>query len=454
MTVKPANGYLGARARQTALDWARRSASRPDDLSPRPREPRSGAKSPSFATLPGFQHMKVQKAAADLLKIENPFFKAHDRRAGATAFIGGRELLNFASYDYLGLNGHPDVMHKAREAIDLYGISASASRVVSGERMVHRELEQKLAAMHGAEDAVAFVSGHATNVSTIGHLLQSEDLIVHDAYIHNSVVTGAKLAGAARQVFPHNDLDALERILKNRAHRHAKTLIVVEGVYSMDGDMPDLPAIVSLKEKYGAWLMVDEAHSIGVLGETGRGIAEHFGIDPTWVDIWMGTLSKTFASCGGYIAGKGDLVDYLKFSASGFVYSVGLSPVLAASASAAVDTMLAKPERVRRAQSNCRYFLEAATRAGIDTGVSQGHAIVPAMMHDSIKATVVAARLQQEGVNVLPIIFPAVPEKSARLRYFVTSEHTEEQIDLAIRSLSKVATEYDSDPVALDQFAP
>ena len=454
MTAKSKNGHLGAQDRQTALAWARRAASHPDVPTSRASEPRRRSAAPSFAMLPGFQHMKVQKAAADLLQIEIPFFKAHERRAGATAFIEGRELLNFASYDYLGLNGHPDVMNRAREAIDLYGISASASRVVSGERLVHRELEQKLAALHDAEDAVAFVSGHATNVSTIGHLLQPEDLIVHDAYIHNSVVTGAKLAGAVRQVFPHNDLDALESILQERAHRHAKTLIVVEGVYSMDGDTADLPAIVSLKEKYGAWLMVDEAHSIGVLGETGRGIAEHFGLDPKRVDIWMGTLSKTFASCGGYIAGKQDLVDYLKFSASGFVYSVGLSPVLAASASAALDTMLESPERVRRAQSNCRYFLEAANQAGLDTGVSQGHAIIPAMMHDSIKATAIAARLQQEGVNVLPIIFPAVPEKSARLRYFVTSEHTREQIDLAIRSLSEVAAAYDRNPVAVDRIAP
>ena len=452
MTSSGGKGHLGAHERQTALKWARRSKQRTDEFPNQadPSPPKTAA--PSFTSLPGVQQMRVQKAAADLLQIENPFFRAHEKRAGAKAGIDGRELLNFASYDYLGLNGHPNVLDAARDSIDRYGLSASASRVVSGERVIHRELEQKLAALHGAQDAVAFVSGHATNVSTIGHLLQSDDLIVHDAYIHNSVVTGAKLSGAVRQVFPHNDLDALETILKKRADRHAKTLIVVEGVYSMDGDTANLPPIIALKEKYGAWLMVDEAHSIGVLGETGGGIAEHFGIDPQRVDIWMGTLSKTLASCGGYIAGKRDLVDYLKFTASGFVYSVGLSPVLAASASAALDVMAQDPERVRRVQGNGRYFLDAANRAGIDTGVSQGHAIVPAMIGDSIKATVMAARLERERINVLPIIFPAVPEKAARLRYFITSEHTEEHFDLAIEALAKVSREYDSDPVLLDQI--
>ena len=453
MSSSGGKGPLGAKDRQAALTWARRAKKRQNEFpSPEVDRIRKPA-APDFATLPGFQQMKIQKAAADLLGIKNPFFRAHDRRAGATTFIGGQEFLNFASYDYLGLNGHPDVLNAAKEAADRYGMSASASRVVSGERLIHRELEEKLAALHEAEDAVVFVSGHATNVSTIGHLLQPDDLIIHDAYIHNSIVTGAKLSGAARQVFQHNDLDALEAILKKRANRHEKTLIVVEGVYSMDGDTPDLPAILDLKEKYGAWLMVDEAHSIGILGKTGRGIAEHFGVDPRRVDIWMGTLSKTFASCGGYIAGKRDLVDYLKFSASGFVFSVGLSPALAASASTALDTMYREPDRVQRAQANGLYFMKTAQSAGIDVGVSQGHAIVPAMTNDSLKATVLAAQLGNEGINVLPIIFPAVPEKSARLRYFVTSEHTKEQIDFAVECLSKISSEYDTNPVSIDQMS-
>ncbi|WP_422036039.1 aminotransferase class I/II-fold pyridoxal phosphate-dependent enzyme [Roseibium sp.] len=452
MSSSSGKGGLDSRSRQTALDWARRSKNRQNEFpSPNPvRAPRASA--PDFSTLPGFQQMKLQKAAADLLGIENPFFKTHDQRAGPTAVIDGKEFLNFASYDYLGLNGHPAVIQAAKDAADRYGMSASASRIVSGERKIHGELEQKLAALHEAESAVVFVSGHATNVSTIGHILQKDDLIVHDAYIHNSIVTGAKLSGAVRQAFQHNDLDSLETILKERAGNHGKILIVVEGVYSMDGDMATLPSIIELKEKYGAWLMVDEAHSIGILGETGRGIAEHYGVDPSRVDIWMGTLSKTLASCGGYIAGKRDLIDFLKFTASGFVFSVGLSPALAASASTALDVMQAEPERVQRAQQNGNYFLRAATGVGLDVGVSQGHAIVPLMIGDSLKATVLASRLSEEGVNVLPIIFPAVPEKSARLRYFITSEHTEIQIDNAINAFERVALDFEANPVSLNQL--
>lgn len=443
---------LGPQGRKAALDWARRSKKKQVGLSSSEADTARVQAAPSFDTLPGFQQMKVQKAAADLLGIENPFFRAHDRRAGATAFIGGEEYVNFASYDYLGLNGHPAVIQAAKDALDRYGVSASASRVVSGEREIHRELEDKLAALHGTESAVVFVSGHATNVSTIGHLLQQDDLIVHDTYIHNSIVTGAKLSGAVRQAYQHNDLDALEAILKSRVGRHKKTLIVAESVYSMDGDIPDLKGLVELKEKYGAWLMVDEAHGIGVLGDTGRGIAEHCGIDPRKVDIWMGTMSKTLASCGGYIAASRDLVEYLKFSASGFVFSVGLAPALAASASTALDVMQQEPQRVRRVQANGQYFLDTARRAGLDVGISQGHAIVPVMVRDSLKATVLAARLGKEGVNVLPIIFPAVPEKSARLRYFITSEHTKEHIDFAVETLTRITSDFDSNPVSIEQL--
>ena len=452
MSISSLKGGLDSRGRQTALDWARRSKKRQSELtSANPvRAPRVSA--PDFSTLPGFEQMKLQKAAADLLGIENPFFRAHDQRAGPTAVIDGKEFLNFSSYDYLGLNGHPAVIQAAKDAADRYGMSASASRVVSGERKIHGELEQKLAAFHETESAVVFVSGHATNVSTIGHILQKDDLLVHDAYIHNSIVMGAKLSGALRQAFKHNDLDSLESILKERAGHHGKILIVVEGVYSMDGDMATLPSIIELKKKYGAWLMVDEAHSVGILGKTGRGIAEHCGVDPGDVDIWMGTLSKTLASCGGYIAGKRDLVDYLKFTAPGFVFSVGLSPALAASASTALDVMHAEPERVQRAQQNGNYFLRAAKEAGLDVGVSQGHAIVPLMIGDSLKATVFASRLSKEGVNVLPIIFPAVPEKSARLRYFITSEHTENQIDNAISAFERVAHDFEANPVSLNQL--
>ncbi len=406
---------------------------------------------PKFSDLPGYQDLCLQKTAADLLEIENPFFRAHDMRAGATTQINGKTYLNFSSYDYLGLNGHEAIHKAAKQAIDHYGISASASRLVAGERTIHRELESQLAQLYGAESAIAFVSGHATNVTSIGQLMQAGDLIVHDSYSHNSIIMGAKLSGAARQSFPHNDMNALENILKLRASRYPRTLIVVEGVYSMDGDYPDLPKLIQLKQKYGAWLMVDEAHSLGIMGRTGRGIAEHFQLDSSLVDIWMGTFSKTLASCGGYVAGCRELVEYLKLTAPGFVYSVGIAPPIAAAAYEAIQVMLNEPQRVKNAQANGDYFLKEAKSAGLDTGLSQGCAVVPIMIGDSLKATVLSARLLERGLNVLPIIYPAVPEKSARLRFFITSEHTYEQLDLAVSLLREEIDIYGKDPISIQQ---
>ncbi|WP_310618940.1 aminotransferase class I/II-fold pyridoxal phosphate-dependent enzyme [Flexibacterium corallicola] len=406
-----------------------------------------------FSDLPGFKEMKIQRAAADLLKVDNPFFRAHDGRASDTTHIDGKAYLNFASYDYLGLNGHPEVIEAAKAAADHYGISAGASRVVAGERPIHRALEEQLAKLYGVESAVAFVSGHATNVTVIGQLMEQEGLILHDSYIHNSIVTGAKLSGAVRQSFAHNDYEALERILENRAHRHKRVLIVVEGIYSMDGDFPDLPRLLEIKRKYNAWLMVDEAHSLGILGKTGRGLAEHFGIDPREVDIWMGTFSKTLAGCGGYIAGSQDLVEYLKFSVSGFVFSVGLAPPIAAACHRAAQIMIQEPERVQKAQANCLYFKELCQKAGFDTGESQGYAVVPIMVGDSLKATVLSSRLLDRGVNALPIIFPAVPEKSARLRFFITSQHSKQQLEQAVEAVKDAMADLEANPVTIAQLA-
>lgn len=405
-----------------------------------------------YSQLPGFKEIRLQWAVAKLLELESPFFRAHDGRSGAKTTIGGKELINFSSYDYLGLNSHDDVMNAAKTAIDQYGISASASRVVGGERPIHSVLEKKIAELYGAESSIVFVSGHATNVSTIGQILQPNDLVLHDAFIHNSIAMGIKLSGAKRLSFPHNDFDSLERIIASNNKRDRKILIVVEGVYSMDGDCPDLPRLIALKRKYEFWLMVDEAHSLGILGKTGLGLAEHYNIDPTLVDIWMGTFSKTLAGCGGYIVGAPELVDYLKFSAPSFVFSVGMPPLLANSVSKAIDKMLAEPERVTRAQKNGKYFLKAAKKAGLDTGTSAGHAVIPIMIGDSIKATVLASRLLNEGINVLPIIHPAVPEKSARLRFFITSEHTPQQLDEAVAACLRVNKEYDENPITMEQL--
>ena len=393
---------------------------------------RSDTRATSFETLASYQQLKKQRAAADVLGVANPFFRAHEGRAGATTQIGARTVINFASYDYLGLNQHPAVGVAATAAIDRYGTSASASRVVAGERPLHRDLERALASLYGAEDAVAFVSGHATNVATIGELMGPKDLVLHDALIHNSALVGAQLSGAVRRSFPHNDLDALERLLAGSRDQHDNALIVVEGLYSMDGDVPDLARLIEIKNHYGAWLMVDEAHALGTVGASGRGSWEHCGIDPRAVDIWMGTLSKTLAACGGFIAGSTALIEILKFQASGFVYSVGLSPALAGAALAALQLMHGEQDRVTRLQANARLFRETARSRGLNTGFGQGHAVIPVMIGDSLKAAKLSERLLERGFNVLPIIYPAVPMQSARLRFFISSEHTEAQIVSAV----------------------
>ncbi len=381
-----------------------------------------------FDKFPDYQQMQMQKLGAERLGIENPFFQMHDAVAGATTRIGDRPYINFSSYNYLGLCGDPRVSEAARRAIDSYGTSVSASRLVSGERPLHRELERELAQLYGVEDSLAFVSGHATNVTSIGYLFGPKDLILHDALIHNSVLQGALLSGAKRMAFAHNDWEDLERLLARHRDEYERVLVVVEGIYSMDGDFPELPRFIDIKQRYKAILMVDEAHSLGVMGARGRGIGEHFGLKGPEVDIWMGTLSKTLASCGGYIAGSHALVDMLKFAAPGFLYSVGLAPPTAAAALAALRAMQAEPERVATLQQRGRFFLEQAQARGVDTGTSSGLAVIPAIVGSSVKAARLSNAMVREGVNVQPIVYPAVEEQAARLRFFINAQHTEEQI--------------------------
>jgi 8-amino-7-oxononanoate synthase len=394
-----------------------------------------------FTTLPSFNDLKFARSAGELTGVGNPFFRTHEARAGARTVIGGQIYDNFSSYDYLGLNGHPAVAAAAKSAIDAYGVSPSASRLVAGERPVHGALERALADHYEQEACAVFVSGHATNVATIGTLMGPRDLIVHDALSHNSVIVGATLSGAERRPFPHGDLKALDDLLTSIRHQFQRVMIIVEGLYSMDGDVADLATLIQLKRRHGAWLLVDDAHGLGVLGRTGRGLFEHCGVDPRGVDIWMGTLSKTLSSCGGYIAGCADLVEYLKCLAGGFVYSVGLAPALAASATAALAVMHREPERVDRLRRNSSLFLELAKAEGLDIGTSCGAAIIPVICHDSFVAVALSQRLFEHGINVQPIIHPAVPERTARLRFFVSSEHDEDQVR---RTVARVAEDLNS----------
>lgn len=404
-------------------------------------EPRSVGKATDFSTLPGYAELRVQRALGEKLDLRSPYFRMHDGRLEPHSRVEGRDVLNFAGYDYLGLNGHPEVMAAAKEAVDRYGISASGSRHVAGERPVHRSLERALADHYQADDALLFVSGHATNVGVIGQLLGPKDLVVCDAGIHNSALGGAILSGAARRSFQHNDLDNLEEVLSRSRRKHQRALIVVEGLYSMDGDYPDLPRLIEIKERFDAWLMVDEAHALGVMGRRGHGIFEHFGVHPRRVDIWMGTLSKTLAGCGGYIAGDAVLVDYLRLTVGSFVFSVAVPPVIAAVAEKALEILHREPQRVARLQANGAHFVEYACRKGLDIGAGQGLAVAPVMVGDSIASVALSQLLLERGVNVLPVFYPGVPMKSARLRFFLTAMHSAADIETAIDRVVEARSE-------------
>lgn len=391
-----------------------------------------------FRSHPAWQQMNLMQQGAQQLGITDPFFRVHEGCSGATAMINGREYINFASYNYLGLSGDPRVIAVAQQAVAQYGTSVSASRMVSGERPIHRELEQALAQAYQADDALVLVSGHATNVSVIGYLMGHRDLILHDEYSHNSILQGAQLSDARRMAFRHNDLAQLEQLLEQHRNQFDRVLIVVEGLYSMDGDGPDLARLVDLKESHDSWLMVDEAHGLGVLGRNGKGSYEFADIDPQRVDIWMGTLSKTLSGCGGYIAGNQALIDLLRHFAPGFLYSVGMPAATAAASLESLRIMQAEPERVQALQKNSQYLRQQAQSMGLDTGHCLGYAVIPVMSGSSLAAVRQSEALFQQGINVQPIVYPAVPEKSARLRFFVSSEHTQQHIDTALKVLQEL----------------
>ncbi|MGW5670304.1 aminotransferase class I/II-fold pyridoxal phosphate-dependent enzyme, partial [Micromonospora sp. NPDC003776] len=407
-----------------------RAAPRAEPTDPPPAPP---------PVLPELAALQERLALAQRIGVANPYFVPHDGALGATTRIGGSELVDFSGYDYLGLATDPVVVAAATDALTRYGTSVSASRVASGERPLHRDLEHAVAAFLGTGAALAMVSGHATNVGVLGHLLRPGDLALHDALAHDSILQGIRLSGAYRRPFPHNDLDALDRLLTDLTPRHRRVVVAVEGVYSMDGDLADLPALVELRRRHGFLLYVDEAHSLGVLGATGRGAGEHWGVAPTDVDIWMGTLSKALASCGGYVAGDAALIEYLRYTTPGFLYSVGLPPASTAAARAALGRLEAEPERVVRLRDNARLFRRLATAAGLDVGAGTAP-VVPVITGGSARALLLADRMRQRGVNVQPILHPAVEESAARLRFFVNATHSEAHIESTVDALREELT--------------
>jgi 8-amino-7-oxononanoate synthase len=369
--------------------------------------------------------------------VENPYFLVNDGVTRDTSIIDGTETINFSSYNYLGMSGHPAVEEAVVDAVRRWGSSCSASRLLSGEKPVHRELEHELTQFMGTEDAIALVSGHATNVTVIGHLLGAGDLVIHDSLAHDSIMQGCALSGATRRPFPHNDPTALDEMLSRIRGQYRRVLIIIEGIYSQDGDIADLPAFIDVKRKHGALLMIDEAHSIGVLGKTGAGIGEHFEVDRTDVELWSGTMSKALAGCGGYVAGSHELVEFLKYTTPGFIYSVGMPPPTAAASVAAIRTIRREPEHLRQLEVLSRLFLNLAREAGLDTGDSAGTPIIPVIVGSSLTALKLSDALLQRRINVNPILYPAVPEDKTRLRFFVTSCHSEEQIRYTVKAVAE-----------------
>ena len=379
-------------------------------------------------SLPEYKKIKEQKSIFEQAQMDSVYFKTFDSASTDIIRCDNRELINFSSYNYLGFVDDPRVNAAANRAISQFGTSAASSRIVSGEKRIHVQLEAAIAELYEVESAIVFVSGYATNVSVISHLMRSNDLIIHDSLSHNSIVMGSEFSKAQRLVFPHNNMEILESLLKENRHLYDRVLIVVEGLYSMDGDTAPLTEIVALKKQYKCLLMVDEAHSLGVLGEHGLGLREHCRVAATDVDIWMGTLSKSLAGCGGYIAGCSELIEYLKFSAPGFIFSVALAPPLAAASLEAIELLKNEPYRVKKLQQNSQYFLSLAKERGLDTGLAEGYAIVPVILRHSLNTAKLAQTLFQKGINVQPIMYPGVDEQGARLRFFISSLHSESQI--------------------------
>ncbi|MFD9240863.1 aminotransferase class I/II-fold pyridoxal phosphate-dependent enzyme [Streptomyces sp. NPDC059556] len=357
-----------------------------------------------------------------------------EEASGSRIKFDGRWFLNFASYSYLGLIGHPYIDEQALRAVEQHGTGAHGVRLLAGTLHLHRELELALARFLGAEDAIVFSSGYMANVATVGALVGPGDTVIGDVYNHASILDGYRLSNAKVVTYAHNDLADLERALRKAGD--GGRLVVTDAVFSMDGDVADLPGILELCERYDAPLMVDEAHSLGVLGDTGRGITEHFGIDPDRVHVKMGTLSKTVPSAGGYVAGSRDLIFALKNNARGWMFSAAATPAQVAAAKAAVDVMAAAPSLPRELRARTTRYRDQLHALGFDTLASETP-VVPLICSSADQAVEMARLCQLDGLFVQPIVYPAVPRTLPRLRTIVNLSHTDADLDAAVVTLEK-----------------
>jgi len=359
-------------------------------------------------------------------------------RGGARVIVKGREMGMYASYSYLGLIGHPRINAAAKAAVDKFGTGTNGVRTLAGTLTIHTELEETIAEFKHAEAAITYSSGYATNLAVISTLIGRGDYVLSDKLNHASIVDGCLMSGAEFRRFRHNDMADLEHRLQQVPEGVAK-MVIADAVFSMDGDVIDLPKVAALCKKYGAWLMMDEAHSVGVLGKTGHGIEEHFDL---WdcVDIKMGTLSKTIPSVGGYVAGKKELIQYLRHASRAYIFSAALPPAQAAAANEAFKVILDEPWRIEKVNANGRQFISGLKNAGFDTLLTTT-AIVPVLCGTDERAFALTRTCQHKDLFVLPVVSPAVPEGLSRLRATVTAAHEPKEIDYALGVIEKAGRE-------------
>jgi glycine C-acetyltransferase len=356
--------------------------------------------------------------------------------SAAESRFDGREVINLASNNYLGLTTHPKLIEAAAEAARKYGAGSGAVRTISGTMTLHMKLEERIARFKNVEECVVFQSGFAANAGTVAAILTPDDHIISDELNHASIIDGCRLSKAKIHVFPHKDAAAAGQVLEELSSVSGRKLLITDGIFSMDGDIGPLPPLVEIAEKYGAIMMVDDAHSSGVLGRNGRGTIDHFGLHGR-VHIQVGTLSKAIGVLGGYVCGSRDLIEFLYHRARPFLFSTSHPPAVAAACLAAFDVLEQEPERMQNLWDNTKYFKQSLASAGFNTGMSETP-ITPVMVGEAKAAHQFSAALFEEGVLATGIGFPTVPEGKARVRTIVTATHTREELDQALEVFTRV----------------
>jgi len=365
-----------------------------------------------------------------------PYFRVIESNQDTEVIINGKKVLMFGSNSYLGLTNHPKVKEAAKAAIDKYGTGCAGSRFLNGTLDIHIELENKLASFVGKDATLCYSTGFQVNLGVVSIIAGRHDYLLLDELDHASIIEGSRLSFSQVLKYAHNDMDALESKLKNCCPDRVK-LIVADGVFSMEGDILKLPEVVGLAEKYGASIMLDDAHSLGVLGKNGAGTADHFGLTDK-VDLIMGTFSKSFASLGGFIAGDHEVINFIKHNSRSLIFSASMTPASAATVLATIGIMENEPERIKHLWSMTNYALQELKSAGFDTGVSETP-IIPLFIRDDIKALQLTKILLENGIFVNPVVAPAVPKEDSLIRYSLMATHTKEQVDISIEKITKAA---------------